>query len=100
MVFITEEQRKYLEGKLGKQMPRCVNFRNQAAIDAALQKANECLMEQDRLCGVENPEPLYVLGTNACRQCDYGLGIETSLGIWYMKMMAGEPIKRVCYKEA
>lgn len=93
MVFITEEQRKYLEVK-------CVNFMNQEAIDAALSKANECLMEQDRLCGVENPEPQYIIGSNVCVHCDYGLGLETLSMMRHMKMMAGQPIKRVCYKEA
>lgn len=80
-------------------MPKCANFMNQEAIDAALQEANECLMKQDRLCGMENPKPQYTLGSNVCVQCDYGLGLETSPIMRHMKMMAGHPIKRVCYKE-
>ena len=73
---------------------------NQEAIDAALQEANERLMEQERAYGIENPEPQYIIGSNVCVQCDYGLGLETSSVMRYMKMMVGKPIKRVCYKEA
>ena len=72
---------------------------NQEAIDAALQEANERLMEQDRFSGIENPESLYILGSNVCVQCDFGLGFETSSMMRHIKMMAGHPIKRVCYKE-
>jgi len=72
---------------------------NQEAIDAALQEANERLIKQDRLHGVEDPEPQYTLGSNVCIQCDYGLGLETSPMMRHIKRMAGHPIKRVCYKE-
>lgn len=80
-------------------MPECANFMNQEAIDAALQEANESMMEQDRFCGIENPKPLYSLGSNVCVQCDYGLGLETSPTMMFIKMMTGYPIKRACYKE-
>ncbi|GAI75979.1 unnamed protein product, partial [marine sediment metagenome] len=75
------------------------NFMNQKEIDAALQKSNESMMAQDRSYGVENPEPLYILGKNCCIQCDYGLGMETDETVRFITMMAGHPIKRVCYKE-
>ena len=81
-------------------MEKCANFMNQAAIDATLQAANESMMVQDRHAGVENPEPLYALGTNACIQCDYGLGQETSPATAFIKRMAGHPIKRVCFAAA
>lgn len=77
---------------------KCANFMNQEAIDAALQAANERLMEQDRLHGVENPEPQYTLGTNRCMECDYGMGLETNPMMHYLKEVAGHPIQRVCYK--
>jgi len=79
--------------------PSCRNFMNQAAIDATLQAANESMMAQDRHAGVENPEPLYTLGSNVCIQCDYGLGLETSPVMLHIKRMAGHPIQRACYKE-
>ncbi|MBA7714198.1 hypothetical protein ES703_123215 [subsurface metagenome] len=78
---------------------KCANFMNQEAIDAALQEANKRLMRQDQLHGVENPEPLYQLGTNCCMQCDFGLGMETDPTVLFIKMMAGHPIKRMCYRE-
>lgn len=80
-------------------MSKCANFMNQGAIDAALQEANERLIRQDRFHGMENPKPQYPLGTNVCVQCDYGMGLETSETMRFIKMMAGHPIKRVCYKE-
>lgn len=80
-------------------MPKCANFMNQEAIDAALQEANERLMAADRRNGLEDPEPQYTLGTNRCVECDYGLGLETDPVMIHMKMMAGHPIQRVCYKE-
>ncbi len=79
--------------------PECANFMNQVAINVALQAANESLMAQDRFHGIENPEPQYTLGSNVCTECDYGLGLDPSSTMLHLKMMAGHPIKRVCYKE-
>lgn len=79
-------------------MQKCANFMNQEAIDAALHEANERLRRQDQLSGLEDPEPQYTLGSNVCIQCDYGMGLETSPMMLVLKMTAGHPIKRVCYK--
>ena len=73
---------------------KCVNFMNQVAIDEALEKANESLRRQG-----DTEETLYKPGTNCCVQCDYGLGMETSEMMNYLRMVAGHSIKRVCYKE-
>lgn len=81
-------------------MLKCANFMNQKAIDEILHQKNEEMMAQDRHLGEKNPKPLYTLGSNVCIQCDYGLGIETSNTVRFLKMMVGGPIKRACFKEA
>lgn len=65
----------------------CQNFMIQPAIDAALKKANEDMMAQDRASGVKDPQPMYTLGRNVCVEC------------------RGKPIMegaghRVCFKES